>query len=175
MGIKGLNNEPPASTNRGGCHCMASNSRACLKRLAVTVDCNDPVRFSTVSNIEQCDTLPSRHTTSRWHPSVRVCVYLTAAGRPASEAPAQARKCRPDRFVPKPSEKPNNSALPHEELADSEEAHRRAEVTTTRNHKKHPQLGVADCRSPESAAAHDGRMMTSPSIRCVTPAARNRE
>lgn len=65
VGIKGSNNEPQG-TNK-----MPRNDRELAsfdvkrsrlsKRLAATADCNDPMKFSKVSSIDQQAALPRRH------------------------------------------------------------------------------------------------------------------
>ena len=66
MRIKGSNNEPQgtnklARKDRASWHCLASDSRISQRGLPLSC-CNDPVKFSRVSNIEQRAALPSRHT-----------------------------------------------------------------------------------------------------------------
>jgi len=65
VGIKGRITSPRAQIrwherDRASWYCLASDCRG--KKLAATADCNDPVNFSRVINIDQRAALPSRHT-----------------------------------------------------------------------------------------------------------------
>jgi hypothetical protein len=65
VGIKGRITSPKAQIrwherDRASWYCLASDCRG--KKLAATADCNNPVNFSRVSNIDQRAALPSRHT-----------------------------------------------------------------------------------------------------------------
>jgi hypothetical protein len=66
MGIKGSNSEPRVQINQHEKTALVGivwvQQSRLSKRLAATADCNDPVKLSIVSNIDQRVALPRRHT-----------------------------------------------------------------------------------------------------------------